>query len=448
MSGELIQIEKPRANKEDELKVLELVAGRREEVKELLVRTEFPRYLYWTEIKRRSWLPDSIRPETFWSLVKVSRLYRKLQIPAINYPDRDPFTWVRCSHYEPIFHEIDLNLGGRLLGLSTIPEQKRNKYISRQLIEESIASAQLEGAHTTREAAQKMIREGRTPADLGQRMIYNNYRAMRMIEEGMRNEPLTFGKLLELHAMLTEGTLEKSDQAGRLRKDEEKVMVCSETDGKIAHIPPPAAFVEVELPRLIAWANDELDEGNFTHPLIKAIALHFWLGYLHPFTDGNGRLARALFYWYMLRKGYWAFAFIPISTRIKKSPKQYVEAYIYSEQDDCDLTYFIDYNIRQLQLARKDFEDYLKDKESEADDFRGLAASLPDLNDRQLQLVQYLATHPKERTNVTSVSRIYGVTPATAVKDLQTMEQAGLLTKRKQGRNVFYFPSDKLLSIV
>jgi Fic family protein len=346
-----------------------------------------------------------------------------------------------------VFHEIDLNMGGRMLGLKSVSERKRYKYVSRQLIEESIASAQLEGAHTTREAAQKMIREGRTPADLGQRMIYNNYRTMRLIEEELKDEPLTLEKLCELHDILTGGTLEKPDQAGRLRHEDEKITVSSEIDGKIAHIPPPVSFVKKEIKRLIAWANDELDEKNFIHPLIKAIALHFWIGYLHPFTDGNGRLARALFYWYMLRKGYWAFAFIPVSTRIKKSPKQYIEAYVYSEQDDCDLTYFIDYNIRQLELARKDFEEYLLNRESEGEKHKKLAKSMPELNDRQLQLMQYFLTHPNERTNVTSITRLYGVTPATAVKDLKTLEQKKLLTKKKQGRNMFYYSTGKLLGL-
>jgi len=56
--------------------------------------------------------------------------------------------------------------------------------------------------------------------------------------------------------------------------------------------------------KLIEFANDENITTGFIHPVIKAILLHFWIGYLHPFCDGNGRTARALFYWYLLKNDY------------------------------------------------------------------------------------------------------------------------------------------------
>lgn len=443
MPGELIKIEKPDFHKVSGLKIWKAFPAAHDTV----LKTENPAYLYWSDLKRKSWIPQELTPEEFWVLTKNYRGSRKRMTPLIHFENSLGFHWSPPTHYDAILHEIDLNMGGRLLGLDTIPEKKRQKYISRSLVEESIASAQLEGAHTTRAAAEKMIREGRPPADLGQRMIYNNYRAMRRIEKELKNEKLTLDGLLDLHALLTTDTLDRPEQAGRLRTPDEKIEVSSAIDGRIAHIPPPVDFVGKELKRLIAWANDELDVKNFTHPLIKAIILHFWIGYLHPFADGNGRLARALFYWYLLRREYWAFAFIPVSTRIKKSPKQYVDAYIYSEQDDNDLTYFIDYNIRQIELARKDFTEWIQRKSGEADDYRRLSDVLPDMNDRQLQLVQYLLTHPGERTNVTAMTRLYSVTPATAVKDLKTLEERDYLRKRKQGRNVFYYATDRLTAL-
>ncbi len=114
--------------------------------------------------------------------------------------------------------------------------------------------------------------------------------------------------------------------------------------------------------KLIQFSNDEPENATFIHPVIKAIIIHFWIGYLHPFTDGNGRLARLLFYWYLIKEGYWAFVYLPISKAIKLSPKQYSMAYIYSEQDDNDMTYFIDYNIKKIKLAVREFKKYLEKK--------------------------------------------------------------------------------------
>lgn len=54
---------------------------------------------------------------------------------------------------------------------------------------------------------------------------------------------------------------------------------------------------------MCAFPNGHLPD-TFIHPAIRAIILHFWLGYDHPFVDGNGRTARALFYWAMLRQNY------------------------------------------------------------------------------------------------------------------------------------------------
>ena len=89
------------------------------------------------------------------------------------------------------------------------------------------------------------------------------------------------------------------------------------------------------------------------HPAIRAIILHFWLAYDHPFIDGNGRTARALFYWLMLRHGYWLFEFISISEIILKAPVQYGEAFLYTETDQNDLTYFI---IHQTEVIRKSMQ--------------------------------------------------------------------------------------------
>ncbi len=57
-----------------------------------------------------------------------------------------------------------------------------------------------------------------------------------------------------------------------------------------------------------------LDKADFfIHPVIRAILLHFMLAYDHPFVDGTGRTARALFYWSMAHQGYWLMDFISIT---------------------------------------------------------------------------------------------------------------------------------------
>lgn len=444
MSKEVINIESPSVKELFSPRLFELSIEHSDTFKEAMLRTEAPEYLHWTKLKFKSWIPDCVTPEEFWALIKLIR--RSGSRLVISDMSGKHFTWKKLAHYDKQLHELDLHTGGRLVDSHTITDEQKKIFVSRGILEEAIASAQMEGAHTTRDVAKKMLEEGRQPQNQGQRMVLNNYHTMLKIEEEIKDRPINLDLLFDLHRMLTEGTLDDPSQVGRLRRDDEDIYVGSD-DGKIAYVPPPMSFVQKEIGRLISYANDEVEGKNdeFLHPVIKAISLHFWIGFLHPFADGNGRLARAIFYWYLLRKGYWTFAFIPVSTRIKQSPIQYARSYIYSEQDDNDLTYFIDYNLRKIELARRDFLKFIDRKSMEQADFGDLSKKFPTLNHRQLSLVKYLRACPRERTNVTAMTKIYGVSEMTAINDLKALMNGGFLTRRRMGRNVFYYPTSKLL---
>ena len=241
--------------------------------------------------------------------------------------------------------------------------------------------------------------------------------------------------------MIVKNTAPKEEQ-GIFRIDKDDIVVSDEKF--VYHIPPKIAFVENEINRLIEFANDKMEVGDFVHPVLKAIKIHFWIGYLHPFTNGNGRLARLLFYWYLLRKGYWAFAYLPISTIIKRSPSQYKKAYIYSEQDELDLTYFIDYHIRKIKLAIKDFQLYLKKKAIENKRMNSLAKKTYHLNDRQIQLLQYYYKNKEEYTNPKMHIRIYQISKKTAINDLKGLKHLGFVSSQKVGRNIHYYATDKV----
>lgn len=418
------------------------------ELERIFQKTENPEYLHWEHLKRKSWIPSAVSAEAFWYILKIFR--RNKPFPTLIKPENGHFfLWEKLPRFEKTLHEIDVSLGGKIIETVSLNEKQKREIITEGLIEEAISSSQIEGAHTTLEAAKKMIRENRMPADHSQRMILNNYKIMKRIEHETKNEKLSLETLLSLHTELTSGTLKSKDQEGRFRTKDEKISIGNDIDNTTAFIPPHIDFVNKEIKHLIKFANDELDiDGEFNvfiHPVIKAIILHFWLAYLHPFVDGNGRMARALFYWYLLKKGYWMFAYLPISTCIKKSQAQYAKAYLYSEHDDNDLTYFIDYNIRKIEQAREHFKKFIKTKNIGLSNESELNKKFPDLNPRQIRLIQFFKAKPNERTNMSSMIQIHGISSGTAVKDLRVMETQGLLYKRKSGLNVFYYPTEKLL---
>src|SRR5580658_9702561 len=122
----------------------------------------------------------------------------------------------------------------------TADAQARERYLVNSLMEEAIRSSQLEGATTTRRIAKELLRTGRAPKDRSERMILNNYRALQYMRDEMPAQ-LTPEAIIELQRILTDGTLDNPDAAGRLqRPDEERIAVVDRIDGTVLHTPPPA----------------------------------------------------------------------------------------------------------------------------------------------------------------------------------------------------------------
>lgn len=406
------------------------------------------RYLPWQEFRKKSWATED--KEKIWALIRFIRRNSNLASPIKDKSDKyygfDP-----NSHTE-FLHRVDLELGGQFMGISDFGEGDRRAIIRRNLIEESIASSKLEGANTSRDVAKRMLQDGRQPRDKHERMIVNNHAAMLRIEGELKGEALSLELLKDLHGQVTRGTLSDIAHEGALRKTLDgkgqrlKIMPWDETT--VAYVTPDMEFVEEQLIQLLKFANEERSTP-FIHPLFKAIMLHFWIGLLHPFEDGNGRLARLLFYWFMLRKGYWAFSYLSLSERILKSPRQYAMSFVFAEQDGFDLNYFIHYNVSKLKLARAQFDIFLKNKIAENRQFVRIVESGHNLNARQLRLLQYLA---KDQDRYTSVAAHHNINPdigyVTAVSDLNKLVGEGFLTKLKTGRNVIYRPASKIHTLL
>lgn len=440
----LYKLKKPNLSKAKEKKALKTLFEQGKEatlIFSLIQKTFQPEYLYWDKVKYKT-LPKNISKEEFWLMVKTIRRAQSIKSP-IKDKGGDYFTWIKLLELEEFFHEIDLNTGGSLfISKKDVDEKNKQKLISRGIMEEAIASSQLEGANTTRKVAKQFLREGRKPRNESEQMILNSYKTMQLIESEYKNKKIGLDIILELHSIITKDINSiPEDERGVFRKDKDEIIVSDSYE--IYYEAPKISFAKNELERFIKFANDEL-AGPFIHPVIKAIMLHFWIGYLHPFTDGNGRLARTMFYWYLLKKDYWAFSYLPISKVIKESPVQYGNAYIYSEQDDLDLTYFIDYNIRKIKISIKEFEKYLERKSKENLKMNKLSRIKYNLNERQIQLLQYLSEDKNEKTSLNVHMNIYQVTKMTAIKDLKNLEELEFLTSKKQGRNVYYYATDKI----
>ena len=311
-------------------------------------------YLYWSQLKYKA---KDTTPEQLWQAVK---LYRRLNERTLQF-GKYQFSYVLTDYIQQALHTFDMHIGGTLTSNMGIAEVDTHKFMVSSIIEESIASSQIEGANTTRKKAKEMIQKGTKPKSKSEQMIMNNYNTMQHIVQH-KHEALTPESLLYIHQLIAYKTLDLPEEEGAFRTHND-IYVVDFTNSEVVHTPPDAAEIPVLIAQLCTFFNT--DTHTFIHPLIKACILHFMIGFIHPFADGNGRTARAVFYWYMLKSGYWLTEYLSISRIIKETKKQYEKAFLYTEADDNDLSYFITYQLKAMEKALEALKTYINRKQKE-----------------------------------------------------------------------------------
>lgn len=394
------------------------------------------RYDHWDKFRRRK-APEGLTTEQWWYGVKLSRsLNRKL----IDLEDLkgDPFSYVIVDAISEMQHKVDLSAGGQIgVAEPVANSQQKDRYLISSLVREAITSSQIEGALTTRDVAKEMLRTNRRPQNRDERMILNNYLTMRHISQ-IKDQPLTPEVVFDLHRQMTQDTLDDPDDAGRFRGKDRKIEV-GDDYGQVAHVPPPADQLPTRLEKMCAFANAKTPE-RFVHPVVRSVILHFWLAYDHPFVDGNGRTARALFYWSMLRNGYWLFEYVSISQVILDSNKQYYRAFLHTETDGNDLTYFILYHLKVIDRAIEQLHEYIDRKAEQSRAVDALLRSTVVLNHRQRALLGHALRHPGQLYTTESHRVSHGVAYQTARNDILGLVKRKLLNVSKRGRTDYFSP--------
>ncbi len=391
-------------------------------------------YLHWEKLRYLP-APAGLAAEDAWTVVKFSRLGPRKNLPLLDESGR-PFTYWLPTPSQQVLHEVD-RWGGTTLaveeGIGQALGSMRERVLISSLMEEAIATSQIEGAATTRQVAKEMLRTNRKPRDRSEQMILNSYRTIQMLRQRL-DRPLSLGLLFEIQESMTRDTLDNPSAVGRLRTAEENVCVVDVRDNEVIFTPPRADHLPLRLERLIEFANRPCEGDGFIHPLVKASILHFWLAYEHPFVDGNGRTARALFYWFMLKSGYWLFEFLTISRIIVNAPAQYYRSFLHTENDDNDLTYAILYLFRATKEALLELRRYLVRKQEEQQATAAALRAFPDLNHRQRAFLEDALRHPERVHTFRSHRETYGVTNVTARSDLLDLLERGLLAETRVGK--------------
>lgn len=401
-------------------------------------------YLHWDDLRHRQ-PPGDLTLHEWWLATKWARRGQMRELPLVD-ASGAPFHYSLPDAVLRLLHIVDQRASGEIVLSEAVTDPgARRRYLVDSLMEEAIASSQIEGAATTRKVAKEMLRTGRRPRDISETMILNNYRAIMRIGE-LRDEPLTPEAVLELHRILTDGTLDDPSAAGRLqRPDEERVTVVDPADDTVLHVPPPAEQLPSRLARLCRFANGEPEEP-FVHPVVRAIVVHLWLAYDHPFEDGNGRTARALFYWVMAAQGYWLTEYLSISRLLYTARSRYRRSFLLTENDDLDATYFLSFQLGIIVRAIDEMHAHLRAKMDELRQTEELLRR-SDLNHRQLAVVGYALRHSDADFTYQSHARIHRVVRQSARNDLIGLEEKGFLESFRIGRVVHFRPAPGLAQL-
>lgn len=405
---------------------------------------EFGKYVHYDKLQYKLLPHKHIDPDLAWGVIKLARENQKIK--AFQMGDENIICGFSLTPYiQKVLSDVDRNTTTAALEwmTSNIGEEHYLKFLLNDLIEdESISSSQLEGAATTTLAAKNIIKKKKKPRTMDEKMILGNFKMMQFAWEN-KNKPLSVEMVKKMHKIGVDGIDDEKYTPGIFRTKNDDVVVVDYEDN-IVHTPPNAENIERHFSVFIKWVNschDDASGRDYVHPLIKAIIIHFFIGYEHPFKDGNGRVARAFFYWFMFKNNYAAFRYIAISTHLKQAAKKYGMSYVHSEMDELDLTYFIEHQckviLHSINKFRKSYVDAKKTME-EFDKWVYESGLFRKLSENQRVLFSAAKSKLEVTFTANSVSERLECAYNTAATALNGLCSLGIFRKRKVGREFVY----------
>ena len=193
---------------------------------------------------------------------------------------------------------------------------------------------------------------------------------------------------------------------------------------------PPADRLQSETDRFINWANSASNEP----PLIKAGLAHLWFVTLHPFDDGNGRIARAVGDLFLARADGSPQRFYSLSAQIQRERKAYYDILERTQKQSLDVTEWLAWFLETLHRAVDQAQHTLDAVLAKTRFWQRWAApgSAP-LNERQVKLVNRLLDGFEGKLTSSKWASIAKCSPDTALRDITDLLARGVLRKSDAG---------------
>ncbi len=313
-------------------------------------------------------------------------------------------------------------LGRRLHSQIESSHSFKREFLINSTIEEAIVSAIYEGANSTRAEAKILIESKQEAKNKDEQMLLNNYKAMQWIQEHSEL-PISNELILKIHEIVTKDTMEGKNISfsGRFRND---VVYVGPHEG-ISHVKIEETLKEVV--RLVT------NHPRALHGLIRGILLHYFIAYIHPFFDGNGRTARTLFYLQTAKSELKFIELLSISADLKTRGKKYEKSFEAVKEHDLDMTFFIDFCLDSLLKALQKVEEkvnYLVDI--------GFLKEEKRLSLNQVALLQKMALNKYREIDIEGYAQSIGKSREVARNELKFLAHEKLLREETKGKKFVY----------
>jgi Fic family protein len=196
---------------------------------------------------------------------------------------------------------------------------------------------------------------------------------------------------------------------------------------KVHYEAPVASRLDVEMKSFLDWFNSEDD----TDPVIRAALAHLWFVTIHPFDDGNGRIARAIADMSLARSEDSPQRYYSMSAQIRLERKDYYDLLEATQKDDLDITPWLEWFLGCLDRAFDGAEKILANVFQKAEFWKKHAA-VP-LNDRQRDILNRLLDGFEGKLTSSKWAKIEKCSPDTALRDINELVERGILTKDPAG---------------
>ena len=230
----------------------------------------------------------------------------------------------------------------------------------------------------------------------------------------------------ELHKLTVRKIL-STDSIGEYRK--KQVVVKNSYTGKVSFKPPLSVAIPFQIKDLVAFINSKSEQD--IHPVLKSGVVHYELVRIHPFLDGNGRVARALSTLILFLEGYDIRKFFSLEEYFDKEAVGYYDALQSVEKNDGDLTKWLEYFTEGLAIELSKIKDKVEKISIDAKLREKLGGKPIMLSDRQLKIVEYI-----QKTGYLQNKAFEQLFPMvsedTILNELKGLQKAGII--RKQGK--------------